>query len=458
MNPAVQSRLPLFLSMLGYALACLIAVVLVNFAVILALPRPAPEVYQLRDVEAVLQGRATADSEKAYSVRHQSAPPSAPQPGSFRSKVEQRLAKDLGVKPSDVVFTRPPGNPLMNLTPNYNTQADARLRALRQQTFRMLDLTASSDQVVLMGPFIIGRRLSDGQWRVVETRSRQLLDPWTRGVLVWLLVSAVAMAPLAYLFARRLSSPISAFAAAAERLGRDPNAPPLALEGSAEIGVAARAFNEMQQRLHRYVQDRTSMIGAVAHDLRTPLTRLRFHIESAPPALREKMAADIADMDAMVAATLDFVREAGQTRERAKLELSSLLDRVIEDFAELGRDVRLQTAEPAVIEGDSLGLKRMFANLIDNAVKFGDAAEVSLRAEGGSVVVDIEDKGPGIRVSELEGVFEPFHRAEPSRSRDTGGIGLGLPVARSVARAHGGDVTLENLPEGGLRARVSLPV
>ena len=170
------------------------------------------------------------------------------------------------------------------------------------------------------------------------------------------------------------------------------------------------------------------------------------------------MAADIADMDAMVAATLAFVREANEQGDRSRLELSSLLDRVVEDFAELGKDVRLKEAERVVIDGDGLALRRMFANLIDNAIKFGDCAEAELRRDEDSVLIDIQDRGPGLADKDLEGVFDPFRRVEPSRSRDTGGIGLGLTVARSIARAHGGDITLENRQEGGLRARVQLPL
>jgi signal transduction histidine kinase len=251
---------------------------------------------------------------------------------------------------------------------------------------------------------------------------------------------------------------MAAFAEAADRLGKDPNAPPLELKGPAEIGVAARAFNDMQERLKRYVDDRTSMIGAVAHDLRTPLTRLRFHAESAPAALREKMADDISEMDAMVAATLAFVRDATQTGPRARLELHSLLDSVVDGFAEQGRDVRLQPGESVVIEGDSVALKRMFANLIDNAVKFGGLARVDLKVEDGVALVEVEDDGAGLPEDELEAVFEPFRRAEPSRNRDTGGIGLGLTAARSIARAHGGDITLSNRRGGGLKALVSLPL
>ena len=190
----------------------------------------------------------------------------------------------------------------------------------------------------------------------------------------------------------------------------------------------------------------------------TPLTRLRFHVEAAPVELRRKLADDIAEMDAMLAATLAFVRDATQPGPRARVELSSLLDSVASDFIEIGRDVRLQHSEPTVVLGDSLALKRLFANLIDNAVKFGGLARVRLQQEeGGVAIVEVEDDGPGLPEDELEAVFEPFRRAEPSRSRDTGGIGLGLTAARTIARSHGGDIVLSNRRGGGLAAKVTLP-
>ena len=457
--PASQRRrLPLFLSMLGFGFVCVTAAVLANVVVIFALPRPEPEIYQLRDIEMLLLGRQPpGGTPKTLTVNLAPTPPEGPPPAfrGFRSRTEQRIARDLGVSPEDVVVSRRrPGSPFdySPLPRRFGPPGPMR----PHDPSRMFD-PGQASQPVLFGTFQIGLKQPDGRWRVVKSRNPRLLDPWRRRALLWFLASVLVTAPLAYLFARRLSAPISAFAAAAERLGRDPNAPPLELEGSAEIGVAARAFNDMQERLRRYVEDRTSMIGAVAHDLRTPLTRLRFHAESAPQELRRKMTADIAEMDAMVAATLAFVRDATQAGPRARLELSALLDSVVEDFKELGRDVRLQSDGPLVIEGDSLALKRMLGNLIDNAIKFGGLARVRLLREDGLAVIEVEDDGPGLPDHELEAVFEPFYRAEPSRSRDTGGIGLGLTAARSIARAHGGDITLSNRLGGGLKARASLP-
>ncbi len=454
-----RSRLPLFVLMFGFGLACVLAVVLVNAAVIFALPRPEPEIYQLRDIEQVLSGRDLPPAaRKLLQVRVETKQPERPPPGvtGYRFRTEQHIAHDLGVPDADVVFSRRPMGGPMEFEPF--SRGLGRRDFRRREPSRLFELAQGPGQPVLIGPFRVGLKTSDGRWRIVETQNPRLLDPWRQRMLLWLLASVVVTAPLAFLFARRVSAPIAAFAQAAERLGRDPGAAPLELDGSSEIGVAARAFNDMQERLRRYVDDRTSMIGAVAHDLRTPLTRLRFHAESAPPALREKMADDIAEMDAMVAATLAFVRDATQAGKRDKLELRSLLDTVVEGFAEQGRDVRLQPGEAVIIEGDGVALKRMFANLIDNAIKFGGLARVSLRPDEGCALVEVEDDGPGLPDADLEAVFEPFRRAEPSRNRDTGGIGLGLTAARSIARAHGGDITLANRLGGGLKAQVSLPL
>lgn len=457
---ALRSRLPLFAWMLAFGLACVLAAVIVNVAVIFALPRPQPELYQLGDIELVLSGRDVPPAaRRLLGVSLEASPPAAmpAQPGGFRDRTEQRIARDLGVKIEDVVYTRPPPPNGPFETGLFPRRLGRRDVMMRREPPRLFDLEGRG-QPVLMGPFRVGVKQADGRWRVVETHSPRLLDPWRQHVLLWFLASVLVTAPLAYLFARRVSAPFAAFAAAAERLGRDPNAPPLELKGSAELGVAARAFNEMQERLRRYVDDRTSMIGAVAHDLRTPLTRLRFHAESAPAELRRKMTADITEMDAMVAATLAFVRDATQAGLRARVELAALLDSVAGDFAEMGRDVRLQPSDPVVIRGDSLALRRLFANLVDNAVKFGGLARVRLYEQDGAAVVEVEDDGPGLPDEELESVFEPFRRAEPSRSRDTGGIGLGLTASRSIARAHGGDIVLANRRGGGLCARVSLPL
>ncbi len=452
-----RPKAPLLVSLLALVLVSLLAAELVNIAIVLALPRPEPEIYRLAELEQILSGQTPSPgADRILTIRMQ---PSAPTPRShsdFEQRMAERIAHDLGVATDSVVFSSPfprLRSPLRGAPPFLRPPPSR---------YRRMEMAGryggyNDPQGVVFGPFTVSVKLADGLWRVIEPKRRAVLGAWEQRVLLWFLASAAVMTPLAYLFARRLTSPIAAFAAAAERLGRDPNAPPLQVRGPSEIVIAATAFNDMQDRLRRYVNDRTAMIGAVAHDLRTPLTRLRFHIEAAPEALRAKAAGDIAEMDAMVAAVLTFVRDASQNGLRSRLELSSLLQTVADEFEEHGADVRVVRADQAVIEGDALALKRLITNLVDNAVKFGGLARLHLERQDGSVEIRIEDDGPGLADAELDGMFEPFRRADPSRSRDTGGIGLGLTVARTVARAHGGDVVLSNRLGGGLLARVRLP-
>ena len=245
--------------------------------------------------------------------------------------------------------------------------------------------------------------------------------------------------------------------AALARLGRDPKAPLIELRGPAELGAAVRAFNDMQVRLKRYVEDRTAMVGAISHDLRTPLTRIRFKMEGASEALRTSVIGDVEQMEAMITAVLAFIRDASEPHHRERLDLLSLLECAVDDAALVGQRASLDDGQSLIVSADALGLRRLFDNLIDNAVKYGGCARVSLSRAGDEAVVRIADDGPGLAPLDLERVFEPFYRAEPSRNRDSGGIGLGLSVARSVARAHGGDVTLQASGRG-LTALVRLPL
>jgi signal transduction histidine kinase len=214
----------------------------------------------------------------------------------------------------------------------------------------------------------------------------------------------------------------------------------------------------MQQRLQAYVTDRTQMLGAIAHDLRTPLTRLAFRMEALNEGDRAKLQADVAEMEAMVQSTLGLARADSQPVERQRLELGSLVEKAAEDLAVTGRKVSAEAQDTLVVDGDPVGLRRLFTNLLDNGETYGKSAHAHAWREGAYAIVDVLDEGPGLPPGEEERVFEPFYRLERSRSRGTGGTGLGLPVARSIARLHGGDVVLTNRPGGGLRARVTIPI
>jgi signal transduction histidine kinase len=258
---------------------------------------------------------------------------------------------------------------------------------------------------------------------------------------------------------RRVTAPLASLSAAAERLGNDLGAPSIPDTGTIETRQASRAFNTMQARLRSLIDNRTRMLAAISHDLRTPLTLLRLraeNVENAPE--RERMLATIAEMDSMVGATLQFARDEAKTELRRPTDITTLVQSVVDDMAEAGLPVAMEPASSIVLECRPDALKRVLRNLIDNAVKHGKAAKVAIHAEPDSIEIVIDDEGPGIPEQELTRVFEPFYRVEPSRSPETGGIGLGLAIALSIVQAHGGELKLVNRPEGGLRAKVSLPV
>ncbi|CAN7302704.1 ATP-binding protein [Phenylobacterium sp. LjRoot219] len=437
----------LFVRLLIFAFTTLLAANAISVVMLFKLPPPMPDFYRVSEVEQALRGAPVPITERRpLQVRTQKVAPGPSMDSRTAPLIRDRLADNLKISQDRIVIAG-----------DYGPLADRRVfRTLRNR----LEREGATEEQFLIAPFKVGVRQSDGLWRVVEPQPSFGLSPWERAVILWLGLSTLAITPIAYIYARRLAAPTKLLACAAERLGRDPQAPPLEVRGSPEITMAAAAFNDMQEKLRRYVQDRTGMVGAVAHDLRTPLTRLRFRIESVPDEQqRAKMEADIEQMEAMISATLAFVRDAARPSERTRLELCSLLESLCDEMAETGADTDLvERGDKVVIVGDPMALRRLFSNLLENAVKFGGRARAKVSRDGAYAVVDIADDGPGIPQSDIERVFEPFYRREPSRSRQTGGIGLGLAVVRSIARGHGGDVILLNRSAGGLIARVQLPL
>ena len=425
----------------------LVAAQAISLFLLFNLPPPAPDFYRISEIVQTLRGSPPTFTERhPLAVTIAKTPPPLVMDGRMTPKIRAQIAAGLGVPVERVMVASTSRFPF----------SDRRVfRVIRDRIARE---GGEVEEHFLIAPFKVAVQQPDGRWKVLSPERGIGLDAWQQRIVLLFLLSALAMTPVAFVFARRLSAPIRLFTDAAERLGRDPRAPPLSLKGSAEISVAVKAFNDMQERLRRYVEDRTAMVGAIAHDLRTPLTRLRFRIENVPEDVRVKMAADIDQMEEMISAALTFVRDTSRPGERTLLELSSLLESVCDEMADTGADTQVELGEKVVLEGDPLALRRLFANLLENAVKFGGRARARVYRDGASAIVEIEDDGPGIPPEESERVFEPFYRREPSRSRQTGGIGLGLAVVRSVARGHGGDVVLENRANGGLTARVQLPI
>ncbi|HEY4172183.1 MAG TPA: ATP-binding protein [Rhodopila sp.] len=311
---------------------------------------------------------------------------------------------------------------------------------------------------------VIGMRLPDGEWLNVSA-ILQPLRPWhSPDFLIAFGLMTVTAAGLTLWAVRRLTEPVRTLAAAAEALGRDVNAAPLPENGPTEVAVAAVAFNTMAARIRRFVQDRTELLSAIGHDLRTPITRLKLRAEFVEDdEQRGKILADLEELEAMVSATLAFGRDARTTEPVSHLDLAELLRTILDEAGDASPDVldKLNYEGPAhvTVQARSLSLKRVFVNLVANAVNYGGSARVRLVIrDPRMVVVEVEDDGPGIPPGELDRVFEPFHRGEPSRNRETGGVGLGLPIARNIMRAHGGDVVIANRPSGGAKATVTLPV
>lgn len=279
------------------------------------------------------------------------------------------------------------------------------------------------------------------------------------GTIASTIIMAAAIVVFAWWASSWITAPLSDFARAAERLGRDVNAPPLAEDGPEEVRTAARAFNQMQRRVRSFVDDRLRMLAAISHDLRGPITRLRLRTEqmALPAETHSRIFSDLDEMAAMVDASLAFARDEATDEASQRIDLATLLATVCNDAADAGHRAEFAFEERLVLEGRPRALKRLFANLVDNAVRYGGRASVGASADAHKVHVTVDDDGPGIAESEMENVFKPFFRIERSRNKRTGGIGLGLATARTIARAHGGDIVLENRVGGGLRAVVVLP-
>ncbi len=311
----------------------------------------------------------------------------------------------------------------------------------------------------LTGPaFVISLQLPDQTWVNFAAPDAATVPVWSFESMALAAIVVIGVMALSVFGIQRLTAPLQTLALAAERLGHDVNAPPLPEQGSTDVRQALRAFNNMQARIQRFVEDRTRMIAAISHDLRTPITRLRLRAEFVDdPEQQAKMLADLADMETMIQATLSFAREEANPEPRREFDLVALLQSVCEDAPVVELMIEPGGGGPLCYSGQPVALRRGFGNLIDNAVKYGHRARVCLSIGADGITVTVDDDGPGLPEDELERVFKPFYRVEQSRSRDTGGTGLGLSVARTVLRAHGGDVVLANRPEGGLRAIVTLP-
>jgi signal transduction histidine kinase len=352
--------------------------------------------------------------------------------------------------------------------PHYPPPPPPVLRLLRVDAIMSAPPRLRPREVVISGAnrpsvMLVSLRFPDSSWlnmRIELPAPR----PWhSETFLFAFLLMTLAAAALTLWAVRRLTRPVRDLAAAADRLGRDVNAPPLPENGPSEVATAAHAFNTMAERIRRFVGDRTQMLAAIGHDLKTPITRLKLRAELLDDdEQRRKIIADLEEMEAMIGATLAFARDSAAAEPSVPVDLAVLCRTVLDEAADAAPDradsITYEGPEHLTVRARPVALKRALANLIGNALAYGQAARLRLSpAASGQLAIDIDDDGPGVPPDELENVFLPFRRLETSRNRETGGTGLGLPIARNILRAHGGDVVLRNLPRGGLRAAVTLP-
>jgi signal transduction histidine kinase len=305
--------------------------------------------------------------------------------------------------------------------------------------------------------------LAGGGWLNVETTLPPAPPAVAWAPLLSALLMAIAILVIVGMTVRRLTRPLRALADAADRLGRGEAIPPLPASGPLELRRTTEAFNAMQDRLSRFVGDRTRLLAAISHDLRTPITSLRLRAEFIDDAeTRDKVLETLDEMARMAEATLAFARDEATQEETRPVDLSALLQSLADDMADLGHDVTFAETPAPAYPCRPLTLKRALRNLIENAVRYGGRARLALAVTPAGPRITVDDDGPGIDEARLADVFEPFVRLEASRSRETGGVGLGLSIARSIVRAHGGELTLANRPArdgapSGLTATVALP-
>lgn len=401
---------------------------------------------QARDVSVRVMGLYRAMLLTPPSQRH-----------TLLEEVEMSPGFNAAVTPSAPDVTRfSPLQPSLQRLLRLNMNVVPVPGGLRPRDLRFLSGTERGEVLIVM-------RLPDGEWLTVTTEFGGL-RPWhSEAFLFAFVIMTLAAVVLTIWAVRRLTAPVRTLAQAAEALGRDVNAPPLPENGPTEIATASAAFNTMAARIRRFVQDRTELLTAIGHDLRTPITRLKLRAEfMEDEEQRRKMLNDLEELEAMVSATLAFGRDAKTAETVSALDLAELLRTVLDEAAdarpELADQLSYEGPRHLTVRARPLALKRAFVNLVANALSYAGTAHVVVDEPAESMIrIRVEDDGPGIPLDQLDRVFEPFHRLEGSRNRETGGVGLGLPIARNILRAHGGDVTLENRPSGGLRVAVLLP-
>ena len=350
-----------------------------------------------------------------------------------------------------------PGQRLTKVVSNPATVLDRQLAYIFSSE---MPASATFDAQSLRDYVELRVQLKDGVLRLLVPRERVTASNADIFVL-WMIGSSLVLITIATLFLRNQVKPIERLAHAAESFGKGQSFTGFKPHGALEIRRAATAFMEMRERIERFVQQRTEMLAGISHDIKTPLTRMRLQL-----AMMRRdadviaMEGDIGEMERMLNEYLDFARGSGG-ETASETDLAVLAAEAVADSgraADARHRILLTNLEPVTLSVRRNALRRCLTNLLDNALKYGKIVHVKLRRRGNRIELAVEDDGPGIEEARREEAFRPFHRLDEGRNLQTGGVGLGLAVARDIARSHGGDVRLERSSLGGLRAVISLPV
>ena len=449
----------------GFGVAVATLSVGTTAAVVLLAPQPPGLRMSTAAAIAALRGDASG-----YERRIASTPPQ----GVRASLIEQMMAAELRLSPADVraVWMKGawPRETLRLANARVRIPADQRnpqaaLRASRSTsfvlvgrpngTFRMVATPATAPAMrrtfigVPMPDFVASVRGQDGRWLSVAP-ARPLLETWQRNILLAFALSLLLLAPLAWIFARRLTRPFRALAGALGDTGD-----PIPQEGPRELREAAAAIAAMRSSLAEEASERARMLTAIAHDLRTPLTGLRLRIEAAPEPQRTRMVEDVERMQAMIGEVLSFARDAAAPDELVSVR--PLLAAIASDMGAGGAKIRLAPGDEARVAVPESAFRRVVENLVRNAIDYAGGGTIETRRSNDDVIVSVTDAGPGIPAADRDRLLRPFERGDASRNRRTGGAGLGLSIVRDFAAQHRGDFTLTDAAGGGTAAALRLP-
>jgi len=456
-------------------LVALLAVQALNSVVFFLMPRPPATVYSARwliaqsedAARAVFRADATErmriaeEASKKTGLQIQwhphgmAGPPDLPMDRrSFHDRVRATLERDLAGSVTRVtLFDR--------LGPFMHMREGREIHFVPPDFMTSLPSGPLQPEEVdfpFFGGFEIALAGSDGGVLTIAPDRPPRFAPFFEPRMASILGAILLVVVLSAVTARRVLAPLNRLVEAAQRLGRSRDPAPIETEGLNEFTVVAEAMNDMQARIKRFVDERTQMLAAISHDLRSSLTGLRLDAERLPDSeTKEDLIAAMEEMERMISATLTFAGDDLKGERAERVDLAALLISLCDTCSDRGRPAEYEGPDHAFLICQPTAMKRAFANLIDNAVKYGGCADVRLAAASPGLSVTVADRGPGIPADKMDVVFQPFRRLEDSRCPETGGVGLGLAIARDIVRAHGGEIALANRPAGGLEARVWLP-